>query len=87
MSTLIVSGTVTNEDGAVRQFSGTLEVVDPPVIDSVVVEPASAPAGVLRTITVTAHDPSDQDLTYTCKVNGVDATPVEGSPGVFTFQA
>jgi hypothetical protein len=51
------------------------------------VSPDPAVAGTLRTITVVATDPQGQALTYTCKVNGVDATPVAGSPGVFTYTA
>ena len=69
-------------------FTGTITIVDslPPVIDSVTVNPQSAPAGTLRTITISAHDPQGQPLTYTCKVGSVDAQPT-AQPNVFTFVA
>jgi len=86
MSTLNVTGVVTNESGASSPFSGAITVIDPPVVNSVVVNPQSAPAGTLRTITVNATDPQEQALTYACKVNGVDATPT-AQPNVFTFVA
>jgi hypothetical protein len=87
MSSLAVTGTTTNEAGLVAQFTGIINVIDPPVVNSVSVSPDPAVAGTLRTITIVATDPQGQNLTYTCKVNGVDATPVAGSPGVFTFTA
>jgi hypothetical protein len=86
MSTMTVAGTITNSGGAIANFTGTINIVDPPVIDSVSVSPDPAAPGTLRTITVVAHDPQDQQLTYSCQVNGVDATPTE-TPHVFTFQA
>lgn len=87
MSSLAVTGTVTNESGLSSPFTGIITVVDAPVIASLDVSPASAAPGTLRTITVNATDPQGQALTYTCKVNGVDATPVAGQPGKFTYTA
>lgn len=87
MSSLAVTGTVTNESGLSSPFTGIITVVDPPVVSGVTIDPASAVAGTLRTITIAATDPQGQNLTYTCKVNGVDASPVAGQPGVFTFTA
>jgi hypothetical protein len=87
MSSLAVTGTVTNESGLSTPFTGLINVIDPPVVGVISVSPDPAAAGILRTITVPATDPQGQNLTYTCKVNGVDATPVEGQPGVFTYTA
>lgn len=80
-----ITGTVTNAGGASAPFSGTIDVVEVPVIDGVSVVPQSAPAGTLRTITVSAHDPGGLPLSYACFVNGFLATPVAGQPGMFTF--
>jgi hypothetical protein len=87
MSSLAVTGTTTNEAGLVAQFTGIINVIDPPVVSGVSISPDPAVSGTLRTITIAATDPQGQALTYTCKVNGVDATPVEGQPGVFTYTA
>lgn len=88
MTTLNITGNATNEAGLVTPFTGTINIVDnaPPVIDSVVVNPQSAPAGTVRTITINAHDPQSQPLTYTCKVGGVDAKTT-AQPNVFTYVA
>ena len=66
MTTLNITGNATNQAGLVTPFSGTITIVDlvPPVIDGVTVNPQSAPAGTLRTITINAHDPQGQPLTY-----------------------
>jgi hypothetical protein len=87
MSSLAVTGTVVNESGLSVPFTGIINTIDAPVVNSVSVSPDPAVAGTLRTITIAATDPQGQALLYTCKVNGVDATPVEGQPGVFTFTA
>lgn len=84
MTTYNITGTVTNTSGGVANITGSFTTVaSPPVINSVVVNPASAPAGTLRTITISATDPQGQALTYTCLVNGVAATTTT-SPNVFT---
>ncbi len=57
-----------------------------PIIDSVTVIPQSAPTGTLRTITITAHDPNNLALTYTCLVGTQSATATSSS-SVFTFMA
>jgi hypothetical protein len=82
-----ISGTVTNAGGASQPFTGTIEIVEAPVISGVTVVPQSAPSGTLRTITVVAHDPQDLALTYECTVNGAPAAAVAGQPGVFTVTA
>jgi hypothetical protein len=82
-----ISGTVTNAGGASQPFTGTIEIVESPVIDGLTIEPQSAPAGTLRTITINAHDPQGLPLTYECTVDGNPATLVERQPGVFTFTA
>jgi len=86
MSSLAVTGTVTNEAGLSVPFTGIINTLDAPVVSSVSVSPDPAVAGTLRTITIAATDPQGQALTYTCKVNGVDATPT-ATPNVFTFTA
>jgi hypothetical protein len=86
MATLNITGTVTNASGVATPFTGTITTVEAPVVSSVVVNPASAPAGTMRTITINASDPQGQALTYTCKVNGTNATAT-AQPNVFTFVA
>lgn len=86
MSTLAITGTAVDTSGASTPFTGSITVIDPPAINSVVVSPASAVAGTLRTITINATDPQGQTLSYTCKVNGINATPT-GQPNVFTYVA
>jgi len=87
MSSLAITGTATNESGLSVPFTGIINTIDAPVVASVSVSPDPAIAGTLRTITVAATDPQGQALTYTCKVNGVDAVPVAGQPGKFTYTA
>lgn len=87
MATLQVTATVTDNAGLQTVFSGMLiDVQNAPVINSVVVTPAAAPAGTLRTITINASDAEGGPLTYTCFVEGQAATPT-GQPNVFTFVA
>ena len=86
MSTLNITGTAVNAAGIATSFTGTITTLEAPVIDGVAVSPQSAPIGTLRTITISAHDPQGQALTYTCQVSGVNATPT-GQPNVFTFVA
>jgi hypothetical protein len=88
MSALNLTGTVTNAAGAVAPISGVINVIDPPVVDGVVVSPPSGPRGTLFTITVNAHDVNvpPSSLSYTLLVNGVAATPT-GAPNVFTWQS
>jgi hypothetical protein len=86
MAILQVTGTVTDSDGVVTSYSGTLTTQSAPVIDSVVITPQSAPIGTLRTITITAHDVDGGTLAYTCNVGGVAATAT-AQPNVFTFTA
>lgn len=81
--TVTITGFVTDSGGASSPFNAVATVVDAPVISAVDVNPASAPAGTTRTITITASDPQGQTLAYTCLVNGVAATPT-ATPGVFT---
>jgi hypothetical protein len=70
----------------VTPYTGTIVVLDPPVVSGVTVVPAAAPAGTLRTITVNATDPNGDPLTYTMLVNGTAATQTS-TPGVFTITA
>lgn len=87
MSSLAVTGTATNESGLSSPFTAIINVIDAPLISGVTISPDPAVAGTLRMITVAATDPQGQNMTYTCKVNGVDATPVAGQPGKFTYTA
>lgn len=86
MATLNITGTATNASGVATPFTGTITVVEAPVISGITVNPQSAPAGTLRTITVIASDPQGQALTYTCMVNGVNANSTS-QPNVFTVVA
>ena len=84
MSNKTISGVVADSQGATTPFSGTINITDSPVINSVVVSPDPAPVGTMRTITITATDPQGLALTYTCLVDGIAATPVTGQPNKFT---
>lgn len=89
MSALNITGTVADAAGASSPFSGTITVITPPVVDSVVISPTSGVAGTLFTITINAHDPNvppSTPLAYTVKVNGAAATPT-AQPNVFTWQS
>lgn len=85
MSTVTLTGTVTDSAGATAPFSGTIIIANAPIISSIVVVPLSAPANTLRTITINATDPNTPalPLTYTCVVNGKPATAT-AAPNVFT---
>ena len=86
MATFNVTGTVTNSDGVSTPFTGAFTTTEAPVINSVSVSPNSAPPGTQRTITINATDPQGEALSYTCQVNGVNATPT-AQRNVFTFVA
>jgi hypothetical protein len=82
--TLNITGEVSDEAGNVVAYSATATVNLPPEISSVVIDPEDAPANAVRTITVTASDPDNDLLEYTCLVDGQPATPT-ATPGVFTY--
>lgn len=84
MSTVTVSGTVVDAAGLSHPFAGTITIEGPPVISSVTIVPASAPAGTLRTITIVATDPQGGALTYTCTVPGYSVTQNPTSKNIFT---
>ena len=84
MKTKTISGAVTDDKGNSVPYSGMINV-DEITITGVTVAPDPAPPGKLRIITVTATNPLNKNLSYTCQVDGVDATPVEGRPGQFTI--
>jgi len=88
MATFNVTGTVTDADGLSTPFTGSFTTASPPVVNSVTISPQSAPAGTLRTITISATDPNTPGgpLTYTCSVNGTPATAT-AQANVFTFTA
>ena len=75
MQNITLTGTATNELGAVSPYTGTIQIVEPPVIIGVTVVPQVAPAGTLRTITIVANDPQGLTLSYTCMVGGEPAAP------------
>jgi len=91
MTNYQLTGTVKDGAATVGDFSGTLNMtiapppVDTtkPVINSVVVTPASGAASSKRTIKVNATDAGGGLLTYTCWVGGQQATASE-TPGEFT---
>lgn len=86
MTTLQITGVVTNVSGLSQPFTGTVDVIDPPVVSGVTFSPEAPKAGDLVTITVAATDPQNEALTFSCEVNGVAAT-ASAAPGVFTWQA
>lgn len=67
----------------------TVELQFPPVIDSLSVDPPEAAAGVPRTLTIAAHDPDNDPITFSAVRldTGADVplVPVPGQPGKFTF--
>lgn len=87
MSTLQITGTVTDADGNQSSFTGQIVVQNAPVVQSVVVTPLSAPAGTLRQIKINATDADGGPLTYTCFVDGQPATQDAADPSLFTFTA
>lgn len=85
MAVLHITGTVTDSAGLSTPFTGTINTLEYPVVNSVVVTPDPVVAGQEVTITINATDPNGGELTYTCLVDGVAATPVAGQPNQFTF--
>jgi len=89
MTTLTITGLVTDTGGASSPINGVISVLSPPVVDSVIVSPPSGPLGTLFTITVNAHEvnvPPQLPLTYTVFVNGAPATPT-AQANIFTYQS
>lgn len=88
MSFVTLTVKITNGAGAVSApASATVDVIDAPVIDSLVVSPQSAVAGTTRTLTINAHDTNTPPLALTYEVTGAAVTPVAGVPNQFTFVA
>ena len=87
MTTITISGVVTNAGGASQIFGPvTATAVSAPIVDSVTILPASAPAGTARVLTITAHDTNTpaQVLTYAAtRSDGLAITQRPASPGVF----
>ncbi len=54
----------------------------PPVIDSVIADPDTFVSNSLTTITVTAHDPDDDALSYTWDTRGSWILPVTGAGNI-----
>ncbi|MDD1679686.1 MAG: hypothetical protein LUO93_10960 [Methanomicrobiales archaeon] len=84
MKTKTITGAVTDERGNSIPFSGTINVEEL-MVTSLTVTPDPAPPGKLRVINITVANPQNKSLTYTCQVDGTDATPVDGRPGQFTI--
>jgi hypothetical protein len=83
MSTITITGTVTDSDGASGSYS-VVVTLDSFTL-SAVVTPATAPAGTTRTLTVTPTG-GIAPFTYAPPVAaGLVFTPVSGSPGSWTF--
>ena len=86
MATQTVTVKVSNKFGSADAQTGFVIEEGPsdqePVIQSIRIEPASAPPGTTRTITVLAS--GSEPLTYTCTVGGTPATPTN-LPNVFTY--
>ena len=85
MSIKSITGTVTNSAGKSVEFGGQVNIKDDPVVTDVLVTPDPAPSGTMRIITVTATDPRNSILTFTCQVDGLEAKPVDGRPNQFTI--
>ncbi len=83
MSTVTITGTVTDSVGAVGNYSVivTLDVVGA----TATVTPAVAPAGTTRNLTVTPTG-GTAPFTFSTPVGaGLTFTPVAGQPGQWTF--
>ena len=87
-TTIIITGTVTDADGASSTFS-TSAALDSVSITSAAVVPATAPAGTTRTLTVIATSSAGATLTFGTPVSaGITFTAVAGQPagqGQWTF--
>jgi hypothetical protein len=86
MPTRTYKAIVKDEFGQTVEQTTTFTVIDPPVLTSATVTPATGPAGT-RTIAFVA---SGSNLTYELKDESnqnVTLTPVAGQPGSFTFPA
>lgn len=87
MKNITITGQVTDAGGLSTTFTGqiTLDVLEPPVFNNIIISPNPAKPGDLVTITVSATDPQAQALTATCAVGSQVATATS-DPLVFTFQ-
>lgn len=87
-STITITGTVTDADGASSTFS-TSASLDSVSITSATVVPATAPSGTTRTLTVLAASSLGAALTFGLPVaSGITFTPAAGQPagqGQWTF--
>jgi hypothetical protein len=78
---------------SVRDAAGNLTVIDavghvnePPVIDSVIIDPPVLLPGSVARITVLAHDPENEALTFEVTASEGSIEPTE-QPNVFLWRA
>jgi hypothetical protein len=83
MSTVTITGTVTDAAGATGSYS-VVVTLDSFTL-SAVVTPAVAPAGTTRNLTVTPSGGTAPFTFGTPVGTGLTFTPVAGSPGQWTF--
>ena len=82
-STLTITGTVTDADGATGSYSTTVTLDT--VAATAVVTPAVAPAGTTRNLTVTPSGGVAPFIYSTPLATGLTFTPVSGQPNQWTF--
>lgn len=83
MSTVTITGTVTDSSGASGAYS-VVVTLDSFTL-SAVVTPATAPAGTTRTLTVTPTGGTTPFTYLTPTATGITFTAVSGKPGQWTF--
>jgi hypothetical protein len=80
MSTITISGLVTDNSGASQTFSASA-IIDAVTITSAVVSPQTAAAGTTRTLTVIATSSASGVLTFGMPTAaGISFTAVSGQP-------
>jgi hypothetical protein len=84
MTTITITGTITDTDGATASFSCSAQADT--ITGSGVVTPQTAPAGTTRNLTATGVSSAGLVLTYNTPVaTGITFTPVSGQPNQWTF--
>ena len=85
MSTVTITGTVTDSTGATGSYSVVVTLTGGGFTLSAVVTPASAPAGTTRNLTVTPTGGTAPFTYGTPTGAGLTFTPVSGQPNQWTF--
>jgi hypothetical protein len=84
MTTLTITGTITDSTGVTFSFSGVATQIAP-ITATIVITPAVAPVGTLRNLTVTPSGGVPPYAFGTPTAPGLTFTPVPNQPGQWTF--